>query len=122
MENSGVRKQHSVTARSGRGVRRDVIASYRGFGFKPCLKAILLSCTVCAFGSVAAFAGTPDPARDNPADLARSAGQVASQAVDECFVWDIACLLERPVGESFDEEPLAIARRLGAEILSPAVL
>ncbi len=102
MENSGVRKHQSVTARTDGVVRRDVAGSHRGLGFKPCLKAILLSCTVgvfgSAFGSVAAFAGTSDPARDDAADLARLTGQAASQTVDECFVWDIACLLERPVG------------------------
>ena len=102
MENSNVRKHRASTARSDRVVPRDVIGSYRGFGFKPRLKAILLSCTVCAFGSalgsVAAFAGTADTANDNGAHSARRAGVAASQAVDECFVWDIACLLERPVG------------------------
>ena len=57
MDETGVRTRHSVTARTARVFRRDVIGRYHWLRVKPRLKAILLSCAVGVLGPVAVFAG-----------------------------------------------------------------
>jgi hypothetical protein len=97
MEETGVRKYHAVTARTASFIGRDVIGRYCGLGYEQRLKAILLSCSVSVFGSIAAFAGAPGPSHDNAAATTQRTGPAASQTVDECLAWDIACRLEQPV-------------------------
>ena len=97
MEETGVRKYHAVTARTASFIGRDVIGRCCGLGYEQRLKAILLSCSVSVFGSIAAFAGAPGPSHDNAAATTQRTGPAASQTVDECLAWDIACRLEQPV-------------------------
>ncbi len=97
MEETGVRKYHAVTARTASFIGRDVIGRYCGLGYEQRLKAILLSCSVSVFGSIAAFAGAPGPSHDNAAATTQRTGPAASQTVDECLAWDIACRREQPV-------------------------
>ncbi len=98
MEETCARKYLSVTAHTASNMRRDVIGRYCGPGVEQHLKAILLSCSVSVFGSIAAFAGTADPSHDNAAATTQWTGPAANQTVDECLAWDIACRLEQPVG------------------------
>ena len=97
MEETGVRKCHSVTALTARVIRRGVIGRYHWLRFEPSLKVILLSCTVGVVSLIAGCAGTSGPSQDNAVNSTQRAGSMASQAVDECLAWDIACRLEQPV-------------------------
>ena len=97
MEETGVRKYHAVTARTASFIGRDVIGRCCGLGYKQRLKAILLSCTVGVVSLIAGCAGAPGPSHDNAAATTQRTGPAASQTVDECLAWDIACRREQPV-------------------------
>ena len=105
MENSRVRKHHSVTARTDRVVRRDVTGSVWTFKSERSLKWILLSSAMGVLGACA-FAGTSGGSLDSAAATTQSTGLATSQMEDKCLEvppslvppWDLACLLERPVG------------------------
>ena len=113
MNETGVRKCHSVTARTARVFRRDVIGRYHWLRFEPRLKVILLSCAVGVLGPVVAFAGAAGHFHGSAVNSTQPTGSVASQTVDECLAvppplvppWDIGCLLERPVGTVADGPP-----------------
>ncbi|MCH7475879.1 MAG: hypothetical protein IIA27_14585, partial [Gemmatimonadetes bacterium] len=77
MEETGVRKYHAVTARTASFIGRDVIGRCCGLGYEQRLKAILLSCSVSVFGSIAAFAGAPGPSHDNAAATTQRTGPAA---------------------------------------------
>ena len=96
MEETGVRKCHSVTARTARVIRRDVIGRYHWLRVEPRLKVILLSSTMAVLGACA-FTGTSGGSLDSAGNTAQRTGPAASQTVDECLAWDIACRLEQPV-------------------------
>ncbi len=98
MKNSDVWKHHSVTARTARVIRCDFVGKYLGLRFEPRLKVILLSCGVGVVSLIAGCVGTSGSSQDNAADSMQWTGLVAVQSVDECLAWDIACLLEKPVG------------------------
>ncbi len=97
MEETGVRKCHSVTARTARVIRRGVIGRYHWLRVEPRLKVILLSSTMAVLGACA-FTGTSGGSLDSAGNTAQRTGPAASQTVDECLPWDIACRLEQPVG------------------------
>ena len=101
MENSGVRKCHSVTARTARVARRDVIARYHGLRFEPSLRVILLSCTVGVVSLIAGCAGTSGPSQDNAADSTQRTGLAANQTVDmDCGARDsVVATLGKKYGE-----------------------
>ncbi len=82
MEQTGVRKCHSVTARTARVIRRDVIGRYHWLRFEPRLKVILLSCTLGVVSLIAGCAGTSGPSQDNAADSTQRTGLAANQTVD----------------------------------------
>ena len=102
MEETGVRKCHSVTAGTARVIRRGGIGRYHWLRVEPRLKVILLSSTMAVLGACA-FTGTSGGSLDSAGNTVQrtravaSQSVVASQTVDECFAWDIACRLEQPV-------------------------
>ena len=87
----------SVMTTRSKLIRRDVIGKYWAFKFARPLKLILLSSTIGVLGACA-VTGTSGGAPDGAGNTARQTRAMASQSVDECLAWDIACLLERPVG------------------------
>ncbi len=95
MGKTGVRKCHSVTARTAGALRRDVIGRYHWLRFEPSLRVILLSCTVGVVSLIAGCTGTSGPSQDNAADSTLRAGLAASQTIDECLPRDIACRQEQ---------------------------
>ncbi len=96
MEETGVRKCHSVTAGTARVIRRGGIGRYHWLRVEPRLKVILLSSTMAVLGACA-FTGTSGGSLDSAGNTAQRTGPAASQTVDECLPWDIACRLEQPV-------------------------
>ena len=94
MEQTGVRKGHSVAARTARVIRRDVIGRYHWLRVEPRLKVILLSSTMAVLGACA-FTGTSGGSLDSAGNTAQWTGPAASQTIDECLAWDLACREEQ---------------------------
>ncbi len=82
MGKTGVRKCHSVTARTARVIRRHVIGRYHWRRFESRLKLILLSCSVGVVSLIAGCAGTSGPSQDNAADSTQWTGLAANQTLD----------------------------------------